>query len=492
MKAVIYKRVSVVNKSVDGTSLEVQQERLEAYAKAHGWEVIYSYQDAGISAKDTNRPALQQMLKDAENKRFDVVLVYKLDRLSRSVSDFHRMSSFLDMHKVALVSVSQHLDTTSPTGRLLRNILVDFANFERELITERVVDNKNHRAAEGKLNGGTVPYGYTLVNKRAVIVQDEAIKAKEVYTLYLTGRASMRKVALQTGLSFSQVEMILMNPFYAGKTAYNKTKYKNQRGMFERRPQEEWIIADGEHKAIITFEEWEKAQRIKKEKRNVPDERNPIQLFKNLCYCGKCGSKLYFYSGSKDYNYYRCHDGNKFEGCKSTSVRHDELEEKVVMKINWILKSKTYWKRASEKKVHIKLENENDRKIKDIDRDIQKLDQQIVRLVEQLADGSVAHLIKPKLLELESTRSALRDNRRALEVIEEPTPQITATIMNDVISRWKHMTYDEKTEGIYILIEKLTVYDDMVTVEWTDKDLPNVDLLLDIRARNGVIIQSRS
>src|SRR5690554_6080415 len=115
MRAVIYKRVSVVKTSVDGTSLEVQQDRLEAYARAHGWEVIDSYEDAGISAKDTNRPALQQMLKDAESHRFDVILVYKLDRLSRSVSDFHRLSNFLDTHKIALVSVTQHLDTSSPT-----------------------------------------------------------------------------------------------------------------------------------------------------------------------------------------------------------------------------------------------------------------------------------------------------------------------------------------------------------------------------------------
>lgn len=492
MRAVIYKRVSVVKTTVDGTSLEVQQDRLEAYAKAHGWEVIDSYEDAGISAKDTNRPALQQMLKDAENHRFDVILVYKLDRLSRSVSDFHRLSNFLDTHKIALVSVTQHLDTSSPTGRLLRNILVDFANFERELITERVVDNKTHRAVEGKWNGGHAPFGYKLINKRPEIVPDEAIQVKHVYDLYLTGRNSMRQVARLTGISFSQVEMILMNPLYSGKIAWGKTKYKNQKGMFERLSQDQWIMADGEHTPIITFEEWERAQQIKKEKKNVPDERNPFQLFKSLCYCGKCGNKLHFYRGAKAYNYYRCHDGNKFEGCKAISVRHDELEEKVVKKINWILKSKTYWKRAAEKETHIKLENENERKLKDTDRKIHKLDQQIARLVDKLADGDIAHLIKPKLMELETDRKLLRDSRRLLEIVEVPTAQITAVIMNDITSNWKHLNYDEKAEGISLLIEKLTVCDDRVIVEWTDKALPSVELLLDIRARNGTIMQSRS
>lgn len=488
MRAVIYKRVSVLKTTVDGTSLDVQQERLESYAKSQGWEIIAVYEDAGISAKDTNRPDLQRMLKDAENGKFDVILVYKLDRLSRSVSDFHRMSTFLDMHKVALVSVSQHLDTTSPTGRLLRNILVDFANFERELITERVVDNKTHRALEGKWNGGMAPYGYILVNKRAEIVPDEAEKVKEVYGLYLTGRVSMRNVARLTGVSFSRVELILMNPFYAGKAAYNKTKYKNQKGMFERRPMEEWIIANGDHEPIVTYEEWLKVQEIKKSKKSIPDERTPFQLFKNLCYCGQCGKKLYFFRGAKDYNYYRCHDYNRDEGCGMVSVRHNELEDKVIRMITSLLTDKSYWKRAEARTRQKNNNDEAEQKLKRIDQQINKVNQQIARLVEKMADGDISHLLKPKLMELESERKRLRDSRDPV-VIQNPV--LTARIMEGIISNWKRMTTAEKMDGIGILVDQLTVDKDKVKLEWTDANLPDVMFQLDLRAANGIILETR-
>lgn len=489
MRAGIYKRVSVIKTTVDGTSLDVQQERLESYAKSQGWDVTAVYEDAGISAKDTNRPDLQRMLKDAENGKLDVILVYKLDRLSRSVSDFHRLSTFLDIHKVALVSVSQHLDTTSPTGRLLRNILVDFANFERELITERVVDNKNHRAAEGKLNGGMAPYGYILVNKKAVIVPEEAIKVREVYSLYLNGRTSMRNVARLTGISFSQVEMILMNPFYAGKTAYNKTKYKNQKGKFERKAKEDWIIADGEHEPMVTYEEWLKVQEIKKSKKNIPDERNAFQLFKNLCYCGLCGRKMYFFRGTKDYNYYRCYDYNRDEGCGLISVRHNELEEKVIRLFNSLTSDKSWWKKVDTRKLQSKHHEEAEQRLKYIDQQISKADQQIARLVKQMADKDIAHLIKPQLMELETERKRLRDSRLPVEVVQ--SPMLTADIMKEIASNWKRLTTEEKMDGISIIVEQLTADKDKVILKWTDPNLPEMPFQLDLRASNGIILAHR-
>lgn len=495
MKAVIYKRVSVLKNTVDGTSLDVQQERLEAYAKAHGWDVIAIYEDAGISAKDTNRPDLQRMLKDAAANKFDVILVYKLDRLSRSVSDFHQLANFLDSHKVALVSVTQHLDTSSPTGRLLRNILVDFANFERELITERVVDNKIHRAQEGKWNGGHAPFGYKLQDKKIVIVLDEADIVRNVYKLYLTGRISMRKVAKEVGISFSQVEMILMNPIYAGKLAWGKTKYKNQKGKFERRSKDDWIIADGEHEAIITYEEWQKAQEIKSKKKSIPDERSPKQLFKDICYCGKCGGKLYFFSNIDPYNYYRCHDINRFEGCRNMSVRHDELEDKVVRKINDLLKNKLFWKQAKNNLQKAALRDESETKIEQLQKQLSKIEEKVKRLVGQMADGEIAHLIKPSLLKLETERRELQQQIMRAEA-ERPSPveqssHLAGGIMSDIISNWSSLTLEEKSEGIHLLIDRLICDREKVLVEWTDKNLPGVEFLLDERNRNGRIKEVR-
>lgn len=157
MRAVIYKRVSHLNAVKEGTSLTVQEDRLRAYADSQGWTIVEVYEDAGISGGSIERPALQRMLDDATKGLFDCILVYKLDRLSRSVRDFHELTNFLDKHNINLVSVTQNFDTNSPIGRLIRNILIDFANFERELITERINDNQLHRAEQGKWVSGPTP-----------------------------------------------------------------------------------------------------------------------------------------------------------------------------------------------------------------------------------------------------------------------------------------------------------------------------------------------
>ncbi|WP_135552048.1 recombinase family protein [Paenibacillus cymbidii] len=486
MRAVIYKRVSALKNGSDGTSLDMQQERLEAYAKAQGWDVTDVYEDPGISAKDTNRPELQRMLKDAETGKFDVILVYKLDRLSRSVSDFHRLSNFLETHKVALVSVTQHLDTSSSTGRLLRNILVDFANFERELITERTVDSKLRRAEEGKWNGGHAPYGYKLVDKRPVVVPEEAEIVRKIYALYLA-RKSMRQVARITGISFSKVELVLMNPLYSGKIAWGKTRYKDHKGQFRRMPQDKWIMADGEHEAIITFEDWQRVQDIKQEKKNIPDERSPKQLFKDLCFCAQCSKKLYFFSGGKETHfYYRCHDVNKFEGCKQTVVRQHELETKVVRKMNELLENGDFWRQVEAQAK--KKERSDEQETEPLDAQMERLNGQIKRLVMQMADADIAHLIKPSLLRLENERKTLHEQKTAmLKVVQKSMRSISHEVMKDIASNWSLLTFEEKSEGIRILIKAAHCTTDKVTIEWTDSNLPSCDILLDERYANGII-----
>src|SRR5690625_3070917 len=164
-RAAIYKRVST-SQQIDGISLQLQDERLRAYATAQGWDVAAEYEDAGLSGGNTDRPAYQRMMADAKARKFDVILVYKLDRLTRSVRDFHELADKLDRLGIAVVAVTQNIDTSSPTVRLLRNILIDFANFERELIAERSMDAKRRQTADGKYLGWRPPFGYRKVGER--------------------------------------------------------------------------------------------------------------------------------------------------------------------------------------------------------------------------------------------------------------------------------------------------------------------------------------
>lgn len=151
------------------SSLETQREKLEAYCKSQEQYVVYRvYEDAGFSADTMNRPALKELLQDIRAGRITCVLAYKIDRLTRSVKDFHVLMDLFDRHGAKFVSITQSLDTHHPMGRLLRNILLDFAQFEREMTADRTRDKMQQRATKGLWNGGNIPFGYQNDDKRLV------------------------------------------------------------------------------------------------------------------------------------------------------------------------------------------------------------------------------------------------------------------------------------------------------------------------------------
>src|SRR5277367_5351200 len=172
----LYTRVSSRNQAeADYSSLETQRERLEAYCKSQEDYTVYRvYEDGGYSADSMDRPALKEMLRDIRDGKLNCILAYKIDRLTRSVRDFHALTDLFDRNDVKFVSVTQSIDTQNPMGRLLRNVLLDFAQFEREMTADRTRDKMHQRAQKGMWNGGNVPYGYVAENKRLVVHADEA------------------------------------------------------------------------------------------------------------------------------------------------------------------------------------------------------------------------------------------------------------------------------------------------------------------------------
>ena len=155
----LYTRVSSRNQAdADYSSLETQRERLEAFSQSQEDYTIYRvYEDGGYSADSLDRPALKEMLRDIRDGKINCVLTYKIDRLTRSVKDFHQLMDVFDRNGVKFVSVTQSLDTQNPMGRLLRNVLLDFAQFEREMTADRTRDKMYQRAQKGLWNGGHAP-----------------------------------------------------------------------------------------------------------------------------------------------------------------------------------------------------------------------------------------------------------------------------------------------------------------------------------------------
>src|SRR5271154_7027602 len=190
VRCAIYTRVSSdQGLEQDFNSLDAQYDASQAYIRSQvhaAWTVVRSkYDDGGFSGGNTDRPALQRLLDDVRTGKVDNIVVYKVDRLTRSLADFAKLVELFDQHSVSFVSVTQQFNTTTSMGRLTLNVLLSFAQFEREVIGERVRDKIAASKRKGLWVGGPIPLGYATANKKLVVVPEEAETIRTLFRLYL-------------------------------------------------------------------------------------------------------------------------------------------------------------------------------------------------------------------------------------------------------------------------------------------------------------------
>jgi site-specific DNA recombinase len=245
LRCAIYTRKSTDhNLDLEFNSLDAQREACEAYIKsqAHeGWRQIPDhYDDGAFSGASLDRPALQLLLSEVRAGKVDIIVVYKVDRLTRSLADFAKLVELFDQHSVSFVSVTQSFNTTSSMGRLTLNVLLSFAQFEREVIGERVRDKIAASKSKGIWVGGSIPLGYASVNKKLVVVPDEAETVRNIFRRYLElgsirdlvedldgKEIRTRRLTLATGKTRGGIRFgvgglghLLRNRFYIGEVAY--------------------------------------------------------------------------------------------------------------------------------------------------------------------------------------------------------------------------------------------------------------------------------
>jgi site-specific DNA recombinase len=252
-RCAIYTRKSTErNLDLEFNSLDAQREACEAYIKsqAHeGWRLIPNhYDDGGLSCASLDRPALQTLLTDIRARKIDIVVVYKVDRLTRALGDFAKLVELFDEHSVSFVSVTQSFNTTSSMGRLTLNVLLSFAQFEREVIGERVRDKIAASKRKGIWVGGSVPLGYASVNKKLIVVQKDAEKVRTIFRRYLalasiaalaqdldaTGIRTRRQI-LSTGkfrggipFGVGSLAQLLKNRFLIGEVVYGGEVHRGE------------------------------------------------------------------------------------------------------------------------------------------------------------------------------------------------------------------------------------------------------------------------
>lgn len=242
----------------DFNSLDAQREACEAYIKSQmheGWILIEKqYNDGGFSGGTMERPAFKELLKDIENDEVDIVVVYKLDRLTRSLMDFSKIIDVFDRHETSFVSITQQFNTTTSMGRLTLNILLSFAQFEREVTGERIRDKISASKKKGMWMGGKVPLGYLKEDKKLIIHKEDSRKVQMLFEKYLELKSVPKlmqylkenEIKTKTDKYFSKGQLyhLLANKIYIGKITHKDKVY------------------DGEHEAIITDEIFERVQKL--------------------------------------------------------------------------------------------------------------------------------------------------------------------------------------------------------------------------------------
>lgn len=293
MRVVLYLRVSTDEQAKEGYSLESQLEKLKAFCFSQGWEIVKVYREEGQSAKNTNRPQLKKML--SEMHTFDVVLVYKLDRLSRSVADINELLQTFEKNEVAFKSATEPYDTTTAQGKLLINIFASLAQFEREQLAERVILNMTKKATLGERNGGRAPFGYRLDNKKITVYEKEAIKVREMFQMYLSGKG-IRAIAIYLKKDIRTVSRWLENPVYAGKLRWGNNSKMDT------------IIIDSDDiPPIIDEETFDKVQELRAKNNTEGKKATSPYHFSGVLRCARCGSALSgYYKKERGTKHYLC------------------------------------------------------------------------------------------------------------------------------------------------------------------------------------------
>ncbi len=352
-RCAIYTRKSVTEGlDRDFNTLDAQREAGEAYIKsqrAEGWVCLEKqYDDGGFSGGTLERPALVSLLSDIEAGDVDCVVVYKVDRLSRSLLDFSRLVEVFDKHDVSFVSVTQPINTADSTGRLMLNILLSFAQFEREVIADRTRDKMRAARRRGKWTGGIPVLGYDVHpdGGKLVVNQDEAPMVREIFRLYLKRKSLSKVTAELQRRGWTTKSWVKRNGEFREGKPFSKSVVQGHLtnslyiGCVRHRGQ----VFPGEHDGIIRKATFDKVQEILAENLKTGRTKSKNKygfLLKGLLRCAACGTAYVptrTKKGATIYRYYTCSSAQKngWKTCPNPNLSAHALEQAIVDQIRVI------------------------------------------------------------------------------------------------------------------------------------------------------------
>ena len=420
IKVYTYKRVSTAMQ-IDGYSLDAQRARMKAYADFNDYEIVGEYEDAGKSGKSIEgRLQFRQMMEDVKSGKDNIsyVLVFKLSRFGRNAADVLSTLQVMQDFGVNLICVEDGIDSSKDAGKLMISVLSAVAEIERENIRVQTMEGRIQKAREGKWNGGFAPYGYQLVNGKLEINEEEAVAVRTIYDQYVNTdigsngiskyleNHGIRKIQRQNGknplFDAHLVRLILKNPVYCGKIAYGRRKTEKVHGTrneYHLVEQDNFLLVDGLHEAIISEDVWNAAQvklvaQAKKYEHVNKGKNERTHLLSGIVKCPICGAGMY---GNKSIKHKK--DGTKYKdffyyGCKHRSMQRghkcdykkqirEELLDDAVAEVIVKLVSNPNFATMMQEKINMKV-------------DTTAIDQEIENYEKQLRQD---YSIKSKLME---------------------------------------------------------------------------------------------
>lgn len=447
-RAAIYIRVSTEGQRDEGYSIDAQTELLEAFCVSREIKARELYIDGGFTGSNIDRPAMTRLIADIQRGEISHVIVYKLDRLSRSQKDtLYLIEDVFNPAGVTFISMNENMDTSTPIGRAMLGIMSAFAQLERETIRERTRMGMQERVKNGYWpGGGRIPFGYDYDREKGILVPNgDAETVRRAYDLYLAGY-STDKIAEMLGLRYEHLALqILKRKTNAGYIVYNGVEYK------------------GRHEPIISLETYEKTMAAMRARARRPVSGGGY-LLTGLLVCGKCGAKMRYQKWGKTDCKIVCYSADKakrhlirdpncenkrhsawkiedivLEDLFSLSVKQDEKPEKKAESILEMLKSQEGAAKAK------------------------------LRRLYDLYGDSGDEMLRDAITAQKKTLSALAARIRDEQDVEKKTEEIQKTKqeIGEIRESWQYLSMREKKKVVRSLVEKIVITDDVVDVYYT-------------------------
>ena len=470
----IYIRVSTQRQAEEGYSIPEQKERLEKYADAMDWKIMHTYIDGGYSGGNTDRPALQDMLREVERGNADIIIVDKIDRFARNLVDtVNILENVLRPHDVAFVSRAEAFDSSSQIGKFCLYILAMFAEMERTRIKERMADGKTGRAKEGKYKGGGhIPIGYDYDQSSGALVPNEyeAAQVREVFDLF-NSRTAIHTIMVQMNKKGYRTKY--------GEWGEGTIRYmiSNRVYLGEISHKGEWYA--GLHKPIIEQAVFDHAQQVLKEREKTWERYRPGKRYRSplggLIWCERCMAKYQLRNNGHNKDgamraYYMCYSRAKSDpkmvkdpNCKNKTYRDRDLEKIVYEEIRKLKTDPSYYPAITQSR-----DNASQRKM--LEKRVAQIDGQISRLMDLYMLGTIdVQAIQSKTTPLNNEKNALLAQ---IENLKDAAPKMSRERVLELVNMFEtELAANDRTSGklhdtIAEIIEHIGIDGEEVHIHW--------------------------